>query len=453
MITNCITGVALTTGVVGLMAFSAVQEEPPIVSSPVSVVVAPTVPLAIAVVPSVPLAIATAPSVSLAIAVVPSATLAMAVSSVPESDKVSVAAGIITPKQATQPRRVSKEIRQKTQDIRKALSELKKALEQSDSTYEKNELKARIIELQEVLKSFKEKSRPVTRVPKAKPKSDASDLRKRLSVAKRKIAELHEQGRYEEAAALTAEVEQAAARAKQAIALRQADRIERVRATRPDRPIRVRASDELKERLAVAKHKIAELHEQGRYEEADALRRRAEQATTRADRAISELWARSQERVLRAMRESPPEPGLPPRAERAPRPRRADRPGPDPRQRRAPRASRGEVSDSDRQLHEKMNRIEHMKRAAENLEAAGMIEQADELRAHAHQMEQKVRAEREQRQVQQQRQRNAFRERGSGGGDHNLAREVDELRREVQELREIVQQIHRKVEELSDDWN
>ena len=75
-----------------------------------------------------------------------------------------------------------------------------------------------------------------------------------------------------------------------------------------------------------------------------------------------------------------------------------------------------------------------------------MMEQANELRAHAHQMEQKAHEE------MQQRQRNAFRERGPGG-DHNLAREVDELRREVRELREIVHQIHRKVEELSDDWN
>ncbi len=291
------------------------------------------------------------------------------------------------------------------------------------------------------------KAPPVSRVAKAKPNSDASELRKRLSAAKRKIAELHEQGRYKEAAALAAEVEQAAARAKQAIVLRQADRIERVRATRSDRPIRVRVSDELKEKLAVAKHKIAERQEQSRHEEAAALIAEVEQAAARARKSIDERSARGQERAPRAMRESPPEPGRPPRAERAPRPRRADRPDPDPRQRRAPRPGHGRVLDSDRKLHETMNRIEHMKRAAENLEAAGMLEQASGLRDQAKQMEQKVHQE------MQQRERNSHRERGSAGGDHNLAREVEELRREVQELREIVHQIHRKVEELSDDWN
>ena len=447
MITNCITGVAITTGVVGLMAFSAVQEEPPTASRPVPVVVAPRVPLAIATAPSVPLTVAPAIAVPLAIVDAHSVPLTIAGFAVPVVDDVTVVAGIISPKQATQPRRVSKEIRQKTQDIRKALSELKKVLEQADSTYEKNEIRDRILELKDVLKSIQKKAPPVSRVSKAKSKSDASDLRKRLSAAKRKIAELHEQGRYEEATALTAEVEQAAARAKRAIVGRQADRYERVRATRSGGAMRVRDDDELKEKLAVARQKIAELQEQGRHEEAAALIAEVEQAAARVRKSIAERRTRSQARPPRAIRESPPEPGRPPRAERAPRPRRADRPDPEPRPRHAPGPNRQGVPDSDQQLHEMMNRIEHMMRAAENLEAADMMEQAHELRAHAHQMEQKVHEE------MQQRQRNAFRERGPGGGDHNLAREVDELRREVRELREIVHQIHRKVEELSDDWN
>ena len=214
------------------------------------------------------------------------------------------------------------------------------------------------------------------------------------------------------------------------------------------------AEDLLGQALAVDSTSVGALHWmshvlswQGRHEEAAALIAEVEHAAARARKSIAERWMRSQARPPRADRQSPPEPGRPPRAERAPRPRRADRPEPEPRPRHAPGPNRQGVPDSDQQLHEMMNRIEHMMRAAENLEAAGMMEQAHELRAHAHQMEQKVHEE------MQQRQRNAFRERGPGGGDHNLAREVDELRREVRELREIVHQIHRKVEELSDDWN
>ena len=419
MITKCMTGIGITVGVVGLMAFSPVQDAPPTTPTPpdsVSVVVTPSTP--------------------------PTTIMAAA----PVADVVTVAPGIFSSKQATKPRRVSKEIRQKTQDIKKALSELKKVLEQADSTYEKNEIRDRILELKDVLKSIQENAPMVSRVFKAKRNSDASELRKRLSVAKRKIAELHEQGRYDEAADLKAEVEQAAARAKKAIAARQADRNERVRATRTGGAMRVRDDGELKEKLAVARQKITELQEQGRHEEAAALIAEVEHAAARARKSIAERWMRSQARPPRAEK-SPPEPGRPPRAERAPRPRRADRPEPEPRPRHAPGTNRQGVPDSDRQLHEMMNRIEHMMRAAENLEAADMMEQAHELRAHDHQMEQKVHEE------MQQRQRNAFRERGPGGGDHNLAREVDELRREVRELREIVHQIHRKVEELSDDWN
>ncbi|MCH7545605.1 MAG: hypothetical protein IID30_04295 [Planctomycetes bacterium] len=423
MITKCIAGFGMTAGIVGLMAFSPLQVTPSDVPIP------PTAP------DPVPAAIAT------------SASPAMVSTVTPMADEVPVAAGIFSPNQATKPRRVSKEIRQKTQDIKKALSELKKVLEQADSTYEKNEIRDRILELKDVLKSIQENAPMVSRVFKAKRNSDASELRKRLSVAKRKIAELHEQGRYDEAADLKAEVEQATARAKQAIAARQADRNERVRATRSGGAIRVRDDGELKEKLAVARQKITELQEQGRHEEAAALIAEVEHAAARARKSIAERWMRSQARPPRADRQSPPEPGRPPRAERAPRPRRADRPEPEPRPRHAPGPNRQGVPDSDQQLHEMMNRIEHMMRAAENLEAAGMMEQAHELRAHAHQMEQKVHEE------MQQRQRNAFRERGPGGGDHNLAREVDELRREVRELREIVHQIHRKVEELSDDWN
>ena len=235
MIMKCITGVGITTGVVGLMAFSAVQEESSTTSSPVPVEIATTVSVPVGVpttvsvpvgVPStvsvpfgvptsvsVPVGVAT--TVPLTIVTASSAPLAIAAYAAPVTDEETVATEIISPWQATKPRRVSKEIRQKTQDIRKALAELSKALEQADSTYEKNEINDRITELKEVLKSTQEKASPFSRVSKAKPNSDASKLRKRFSAAKRKIAELHEQGRYEEAVALTAEVEQAAARTKQ----------------------------------------------------------------------------------------------------------------------------------------------------------------------------------------------------------------------------------------------
>ncbi|MCZ6835004.1 MAG: hypothetical protein O7G85_04450 [Planctomycetota bacterium] len=224
-----------------------------------------------------------------------------------------------------------------------------------------------------------------------------------------------------------------------------------VRAPRADRDVRRVREFEARRKVEQMIQKAKELQLHGRHDEAEEVHAEAKKLIEHAKRAFAEG-----ERRGRVHRGDVAPPAAPrsrtrtgradaPRVKRVPRPDaprlRSAGPGrvhfgppphapdaPDPRG--VPHAA--PLADSPEALH---GRIEHMKKAAENLNAAGMHEHAKKLHLEAKKLMEQAQAAAPQR-----------RTRG-GSNDPRIANEVEALKAEMAELRAMVHHLMQRVKE------
>ena len=185
---------------------------------------------------------------------------------------------------------------------------------------------------------------------------------------------------------------------------------------------------ELEVRIDQMRQEIDKLHEKGRHEEAERLKRKVDKLADRPEPA-----RRSPEKRIDAMRREAEHLHAKGRREQAERMERkanelAERLG----ARHRGEDRRGEGKEVERRIH-------HMEAAIENLHAAGLHEPAEDLERQLNDLrrERKERAERVRP--------------GDDRGLDELRETVHHLRAEVKELRHVVNELRHRVDELSAD--
>jgi len=260
--------------------------------------------------------------------------------------------------------------------------------------------------------------------PERPERPERAEMREHLEQLQRTIAELHADGRLDEARELQRKARELAAQWR-------GEGIEPPRRPRPDDELA-----EMRMHLENMHREIRQLQEHGHHEEAEELICRAEElqmeihrceAGREAEHAEQMEMQAHLERLHREIAELHEE-GRHGQAEEVAR--RAEELMMQLRQReeRRPQPPEG-FEDVER-------RLQHMIQAAENLEAADMREQAEQLRRHAEEMERQLHRHMEGR---------------PGGPDERLDMlmgQMHELRAEVRELTELVRELHRRLDKL-----
>jgi myosin heavy subunit len=255
---------------------------------------------------------------------------------------------------------------------------------------------------------------------------EQAERRQHMNELREKIAELRADGRIEEARELQRKARELAAQWRE-------ENVQPPRRPRPDDELR-----EMRMHLQNLHREMDELHAQGHHEEAEALARKAEEIEMEIhqreagrgdmDPGLIELRAQLERlhREIQEMHERGQHEEAGELEQHAQaimmelREREGDRPHPE------------------AELEEMQRRIGHLFQAAENLDAAGMPDQAEQLRRHAEMMEQKL---------------HEHMERDRPRPEEHLqmlVEEMHELRAEVHELIDLVRDLHGRLDRLED---
>lgn len=197
--------------------------------------------------------------------------------------------------------------------------------------------------------------------------------------------------------------------------------------------------DELRLKAEHVKHAIERLNE-----EASALRAKHRELEKTDDEEARDQVAHEAERVerkldeLRRHRERLAQGGREHRERRGSRERR-----------RSGRRdhSRPHHDDFPHEMRERKERIEHVRRASESLEHAGMEEMARDLAREAEGLEKELRREFERWRREQEHRRRREEHEEDGPGARAVLEAIEGLHNEIRELREEVRKLHELVEE------
>lgn len=311
-------------------------------------------------------------------------------------------------------------------EIGAALRERKQEMQRLHAAGEIEEAQRAQHEAQELLDELRRRIAPAGKGPPDRPAPpERAEMREHLRQLQRKIADLRADGRLDEARELQRKARELAAQWR-------GEGIELPRRPRPDDEL-----GQMRMHLENMHREIEQLHEHGHHEEAEELICRAEELEMEIHRCEAGREAEHAEqmqmqahlenlhREINALHAQ----GRHGQAEEVAR--RAQELMMQLRQReeRRPQPPEG-FEDVER-------RLQHMIQAAENLEAADMREQAEQLRRHAEEMERQLRRHMEGDRP--------------GGPDERLdmlVGQMHELRAEVRELTELVRELHRRLDKL-----
>lgn len=252
--------------------------------------------------------------------------------------------------------------------------------------------------------------------------------REHMDRLREKIAHLRAEGRMEEARRLQREARELAAR------WRDGDR------PPPRRPRPVDELREMRMHLQNLHREMDELHEHGHHEEAEALARKAEDLEmeirhregAREGEAHELIQMREKLGQLHQEIQALHERGRHEEAEELEQHAQAIM--------MELREREGHPPHPEAELEEMERRIAHMFQAAENLQAAGMHEEAERLFEHAEMMEQRLHDHMEGARPHPEQQFDV------------IMGEIHELRAEVHELSELVRDLHRRLDRMQ-DWD